>query len=271
MHAAPPEPPDRRRRCCLTVAAALTCTAAGLAQQWNFLDGPAYGGRTAAFDWTRGRLVSLGQDGATWEFDDDQLLSRAVDGASPPPRWRGTMVYDLARRNQVWRLANGAWSLLTSSTNLQLGGPTAMDPLRQRLVSNKGTVIAELTSTPGAVGSVGSGCGTPVPALQARARPRLGETGFGLEMRTETLLPVLFALSPAPANLPLGNGCALRIGAPAFTAFVPSNFAGQAELTLPIPAITSLRGVALYAQAVTPAPAGGALPLSQGLRLQLGD
>jgi hypothetical protein len=71
------------------------------AQEWNFLDGPAYPGRMSAYDWARQRLVVLGSDGATWEITGNELLSRQVLGASPPARTRAAMVYDFANDRTV--------------------------------------------------------------------------------------------------------------------------------------------------------------------------
>lgn len=69
------------------------------AQGWVFLDGPANAGSMSAYDQVRQRLVALGVDGATWELAGGELLPRQVVGASPPPRARGSLVYDRARQH----------------------------------------------------------------------------------------------------------------------------------------------------------------------------
>lgn len=236
-----------------------------------------FGGRTGA---TAGNQLA-----DTWEWDGVQWRAIAT-ATSPPPLLEpslnhdqasasvllaGTLVSGQTFDNQLWRYRNGNWSWVFSDANPQLGGDVVMDPRRQRLVSNKGTVIAEWTTTPAAVTSIGAACGAPAPVLHARARPRIGEAGFGLEARTESIQPVLFALATAQGNFPIGNGCTIWIRGSMFSVVVPANFAGVSDLPIPIPASGSLRGVVLYAQAVTPGVGGVGLRWSQGLRLQLGD
>ena len=82
------------------LAALLPCC--GLAgQTWIHLDGPSYTGRSAAFDWARGRLVMRGHEGATWEFAGNALLNRPFFGNGPSPRGRTAMAFDLLRRRIV--------------------------------------------------------------------------------------------------------------------------------------------------------------------------
>jgi hypothetical protein len=82
-------------RAIVVLAAALGSAAA---QQWTFLDGPAYSGRMHAFDLSRSRVVALGDEGTLWEFAGTQLLHRATSGPLPPPRSHGVFVFDPARR-----------------------------------------------------------------------------------------------------------------------------------------------------------------------------
>jgi hypothetical protein len=119
---------------------------------------------------------------------------------------------------------------------------------------------------------LGGGCGAPPPLLAARARPRTGESQFGLEVTTRPNLPCLFAVGFAPGSMPVGNGCTLLLQQVAATGFMLANGNGMAVQPIPLPADQALRGLVLYAQAGVLDPAApGALTLSPSLRLTVGD
>lgn len=50
----------------------------------------------AEYDWGRFRLVVIGIDGGTSEFDSGRMLQPATGNASPPPRRRAALVDDIA-------------------------------------------------------------------------------------------------------------------------------------------------------------------------------
>ncbi len=123
----------------------------GVAQQWTFLDGPAYGGRMLAFDWSRARLVAFGLDGATWEMTDQRFLSRDVDGPSPSARTRGVMQFDFlhdhvlmfggldgsnAALGDTWTWDGVRWTQLTAGPQPPARADAACtyDILRNRVV-----------------------------------------------------------------------------------------------------------------------------------------
>jgi hypothetical protein len=173
---------------------------------------------------------------------------------------------------QAWRYLGGSWRQMATDFNEMLAGKSAFDARRQRLVFNQGTVIAELSLTPAAVVSTGSPCGTPAPRLSARARPRLGDPSFGLDLRAFSGQAALFGVADALGSLPLPNGCVLLLAGTVTTVVTPVLFGGTAEVVIPIPPSPVLRGLALYAQAaVLDGGTAGAFRMTQALRLVVGD
>jgi hypothetical protein len=143
------------RRILLAIAAV---SAAATAQQWNFLDGPAYSGKSAAFDWSRGRLVVFGDDGDTWEFEGTQMLHRAVPaapGSAPSPRTRSAIVYDFgharmllfggygngAALGDTWAWDGRSWTQLAgTSPTARMDAAITYDLVRNRAVLFGGQV-----------------------------------------------------------------------------------------------------------------------------------
>lgn len=248
-----------------------------------------------AFDPARGRVVLFGgrtgagasqQLGDTWEWDGSNWLE-VVTPLSPPALLQPALCH-LAGSNellltgihlvgstmevQIWRYEGHRWTYLHRQTSDQLGGPTATDPRRDRLVCNKGVVIAEWTTTPGVVNQHGPGCGAPAPVLLARARPRLGEPGFGFETRGQPFQPAVLCVAGAPGSVSLGHGCVLHLGGALANVFVLGQGTGDVEVLVPIPAAVGLRGLTVYAQAVIlDGSAMGGFRLSQALAVGIGD
>src|SRR5712671_2813291 len=130
------------------------------AQQWTRLDTAVSPGRSAAYDWRRGRLVLFGSDGNTFEYDGNQLLHRPVGigpPAAPPPRARAQLVYDLQRgrallfggaQGQVtlgdsWTWDGNVWQPLTSPVTPppRVGAGIAYDAFRDRVVMFGGMIL----------------------------------------------------------------------------------------------------------------------------------
>jgi hypothetical protein len=64
-------------------------------QEWVQLDGPIRQGPQGAYDAARGRLVVQGQEGETWEFEDNLRLHReSLSSAKPAVRLRAAMAAD---------------------------------------------------------------------------------------------------------------------------------------------------------------------------------
>lgn len=149
----------------------------------------------------------------------------------------------------------------------------AHDPLRGNLmVFSDGEPLVS-TATPADESRYGSGCGSPAPIQLTQGRPRIATPGFRLAARVGPAAPAVFLLGLQSANQPLGGGCVLRIGAPQVVGIASANASGHASLQLPIPGVAALRGVDLYAQALTVQPQGplGGIALSDGLRITIGD
>ncbi|MGE3173203.1 MAG: hypothetical protein AB7O97_11315 [Planctomycetota bacterium] len=123
----------------------LSCGPGLRAQDWEPVDAQQIG--AACFDTVRGRLVRIGEDGTTWEWDGVRWLQRTAPG--PPPPILGLfspepnqLVYDRARRRVMALLRDyqtlaeydgTSWSSLAPPPNTTPEG-IAYDALRSRLV-----------------------------------------------------------------------------------------------------------------------------------------
>lgn len=131
------------------------------------------------------------------------------------------------------------------------------------------TVFVEGAATATAA-TFGSGCGGPA-AITTAAAPRLGDREFGFELGTLATSPVLFGVATAQQATPLPGGCQLLIGPALATSFALADGNGIATVRLPLPFSPALRGLAVFAQAGALDPATGALSISEGLRIVVGD
>jgi hypothetical protein len=250
-----------------------------------------------AFDPARGRVVLFGGTNRpgvantdlndTWEWDGTQW-QQALPAQSPPGLTNPSMIHDPVRGRmllvgvhnlsinllEAWEYDGSNWSLVCTAPAIH--GPAephlVWDQQRQRAVLFDAHKVRELTAGPATVDVLGAGCGAPPPRLAARARPRTGESLFGLELVTHPNLTAVFAFGFAPGNTPLGNGCTLLLQQVAATQFVMANGNGIAVQPIPVPMIQALRGVVMYAQAsaLDPAVPGG-LVVSPSLRMTVGD
>lgn len=218
-------------------------------------------------------LVSGGQ---LWRFTGAwQLVSNTVPAASPtvlahdPISGRPVLAgYTAAAVRQSWEWDGVRW--IAGAPMEDVPTAAAHDPLRGTLLGFPEYVY---TSTPLRETRYGAGCGSPVPAQLTQRLPRIAEPGFRLAAQVEPGATAMFLLGAQQASLPVGGGCTLLVSNPTFVGSATANQSGFAWLPLPIPAMASLRGVDLFAQAVTVQPQGpvSGLGLTGGLRITIGD
>ena len=241
--------------------------------------------RTVLFGGRRG-FTAQDQLNDTWEWNGS-VWQPVATPTSPPALLVPSLYFELATgtlllvgtslasvpaQTQVWRYSAGTWTWVASSTNDQVGGSTAWEATRERVVSFKQTALAEWTSTPAQVAQTGPGCGAEIAVLATRSRPRLGSSSFGLETRGPASQPVVFAFATGPGPLLLGHGCTLWLDFTIVSAVTTTNLIGNAETRLAIPPQLWLRGLDLYAQASVIAPLDPlGFRLSQGIRFRIGD
>lgn len=257
---------------------------------------PPREGPAMAWDPLRQRIALFGgRTGATaadqlddyWEFDGtnwQRVLTPTVPpGLGVPPQLvhdptRGVMVLHgglflgTSIDYQLWDFDGTDWSLRTQfvspTTN---GNHLSWANGRQRLWWYDTNVVREWTPLPAAANAYGTGCGAPVPLLTVRTAARIGEPEFGLEAIVAPQSPVVFALSDTVANVPIGNGCALQIGAALASSFALAGGDGVATHAIPLPLSPVLRGLAVHVQAGALDPATTALSLTRGLTVVVGD
>ncbi|MGE0143422.1 MAG: hypothetical protein AB7I19_10450 [Planctomycetota bacterium] len=219
-----------------------------------------FGGRTG--------FTAQHQLADTWEWDGNSW-QRVSPVTQPPallsPRLQfeqntnrlllvGIIVSTSPFETQVWEYVAGDWAQLHASSNDQVGGTTSLSGNRGRIVSWKQNALAEWTATPAALVRTGPGCGAMVTRLNTRARPRFGDTAFGVETTSIPLQPAVFLLAFAGGAQPLGNGCTLHLGGSLIPVASSVNPFGIATLRLPLPDSPSLRGVTIHSQAVALTP-----------------
>jgi hypothetical protein len=132
------------------------------------------------------------------------------------------------------------------------------------------------TPTPAASTAFGSGCGSPPPQLDTcGGNPRIDTSGYQLRVYSlPALASVSLAVDTTSASVALPGGCTQLLASPQTVGIAVANPFGHARFALPIPNAQALRGMQLSAQAVALVPGGpllGALALSQGLLLTIGD
>lgn len=244
-------------------------------------------GRTLVFGGTAGNLLELGD---TWSWDGQQW-SQLAPPTSPPPNYTPSMAFDRARQRmmlletqllvspirtlgttELWEFDGVTWTLLDQRPDVGQQR-IVYDEQRQRVVSCDGAAVREWTPVPAAVAGIGAGCGAPEPRLAARTRPRIGEPEFGFEVLAAPGAAAVFALSDVQASTPLPGlpGCTLHIGTALASTLQLADGRGLALQAVPLPLAGALRGLALFAQAGALDPVTGAVAVTRGLRVAVGD
>jgi len=246
------------------------------ASRWARLCYDPFRARTIAYD---------GNLGLTCEWDGVRWTTVATP-LRPPTSRDVAMTYDLARRRVAlvgsapgfghWEYDGTTWTQRTGAGTYQLySGLAAADFVLTcsfatgRLSLFDGNRVQEVMSTPPVSDSYGTPCGDTPTVLMVRAPLQVGESAFALDLAVAPGEPVLFGLSASQANVPLGGGCTVWVGALVDTALGLADARGLASWLLPVPADPALRGLAAFAQggALT---ATGAIRLSQGMHLVVG-
>jgi hypothetical protein len=261
-------------------------------------------GHAMAYDAARQRVVLFGSTGPltdVWEWDGGSWV-RHLPGAGPVARRRHAMVYDTARQRVVlfggnhdlagpaddfiWEWDGSGWTQRSAATSpiTRYDHAMAYDVTRQRVVLTGGQLYSRLYADTWLLGDLtraaaqrfGAACpGSNGPPLLTSGEPYLGNQSFRLGVLSgRPGSPCLVALAAVPDHRAVGGGCTLYLRAPIVPWALVTNATGFAESPpLAIPLDTTLRGVALYAQAFVADPQGPALGLafSQGTQLLLGD
>jgi hypothetical protein len=133
-----------------------------------------------------------------------------------------------------------------------------------------------LTLQPAVVDTSGGGCGgsAGVPLLRAANQPQLGESVVSDVFSAAPGSACFVLIDIMPAAVPLPGGCTQGLAAPVLLAAAVTSAGGHASAAFAIPTVTSLRGLSLFAQALTIDPNGALLgfaSLTNTLRLQIGD
>lgn len=252
-------------------------------------------GAAMAFDVARGRMVLFGgrigtgasdQLGDTWEWDGQQWTPMQPLTA-PPALLQPSMGYEfqtglcvlagtqlsgnpVQASYQLWGWNGAMWAPITSST--VASGICLSDQQRGRFLAAGDNGLWSWSRSPATVAAYGSPCGNTPLQLLAREAARLGAAPMGLEMLGNPGQLVAFAVAETPANVALGNGCSLLVGAPAATVFRVADAQGRTVVTLPILYWPTLHGYQLFAQAgVLDAASPGGFQVSAGLRFVVGD
>jgi hypothetical protein len=176
---------------------------------------------------------------------------------------------------QVWEFDGANWTQISSaaSVGFQQGYlQSVYDLTRGAIVAYDSTSLRDLAAVPAEVTGYGAGCGSPPPQLMPRARPRVGAATAGLEFAVAPGQAVLFGLSFAQANTPLGGGCTLLLGAGSVALFGVADARGNAALAIPIANDSRLIGQTLLAQGAVLSPSSPlGFDVTSGLRLRVGD
>lgn len=116
----------------------------------------------------------------------------------------------------------------------------------------------------------GTGCGA---TIGTQGEPRLGQA-FDITLTADPLAASGLFGSSTPSLVPLGGGCTAEIGPVTVGFATTTNAGGDAAVTLQVPVVPSLLGVATYWQWASLSPGGpfnNAAKLSGGLELLIGS
>lgn len=283
-------------------------TQSTLGDTWTF-DGTSWQYRTTpvqppvrrqhglAFDPMRGVTVMFGGTGFslaqvrndTWEWNGT-AWSQVFPPTTPPTTGTVALGYDARRQRvllsqsgsqtvatmppQLWTFDGATWTPLPLLQNLEvqpvhtvLTLPGELDPL---LVD--GYSILQLTDHPGAVSTLGAGCGTTPLRLWVRTPPRPGSAQFGLEVEDgPAMQPAALLLALAQGNLVVG-GCTIGVDPHGAVWLTTTDSRGATAMPLPLPQSSALLGLEAFGQAFALAPgAAGGFVTSATLRVVLGN
>ncbi len=246
----------------------------------------------------RSRIVLYGATGApilplsdTWEWDGVTWQPRFVNQAGLGQTW---LVYDPARQRVIkrgnatlWEFDGTTWSPVQQPPGPQPGnGPLAFDPMRREvvLVETGAPDFWRLTSgtVPGAVTTLGTGCGGLLLQTGGLAAPMLGQPltviATGIPPGGGPVLLAFGGTDPRWQGFPLPfdlgwaglPGC--RLHSDLAGGSVPMPAGAWASVTLAVPGGLALLGWEFTLQAVAQAPAAnaGGWIVSNGLRLRIG-
>jgi len=235
-----------------------------------------------AYDPVRARTVFQAGGGTptTWEWNGVQW-QRIVTAHDPSVQTLLSATYDAGRARialvasvagGVWDYDGVDWTRRQGIVDSVATAPIAAiyDTRRQLLSLFDGEVVQELQTTAAAIDSYGGACGTPTTVLMARCPPRLGEARFGLDVAAAPGAIAAFGLSISQANVAMGGSCTLLVGPLFADTLALADVRGLAGWGLPVPALPSLLGSTVFAQAGC-IDSSGALRMSQGLRLVVGE
>lgn len=250
-------------------------------------------GHAMVFDPVRARTVLFGGHvpfqgliyNDTWEWNGTQWL-QIQTATTPPGGGDFAMAWDPNRQRTVLYVGNELWEFDGSDWIRRLS-TVAIPPANGNamvfdVVHNSMLVVGDDHSTR-LIGDVaapqlivlGTGCnGTNDPPILNAPMPHLGDPDFVVALdHAPATAPMLFALSPTQATLPLGNGCTWFLGFHLLLAPATTSSLGHADFAVSIPFDLALRGLDVHMQAAvldTPLPPIG-LALSSALTLRLGD
>lgn len=162
------------------------------------------------------------------------------------------------------------WNIIDQLSAEQGLGRLVFDESRGHLLLHAGLTTFEDGIETASAARFGSGCGT-APEITPTTRPRLGENAFGFEARTTPQTAVLFGLSTSQQTTPLPGGCQVLIGPVLASTFALVGDDGLVTVPQQLPLNPTLRGLVVFAQVGALDPATGALSLSAGLRVAVGD
>ena len=239
-----------------------------------------------AYDPIRRRTVAYdGRGPFTYEWDGSQWTN-VSSPASPPRSQEIALAFDLSRGRialvssapgfGLWEYDGTTWARRAGVGDYRMPAQYTAEDFaltfsfhNSRLSLHDGTRVQEVMTTPSVSDSYGAPCGDTATVLMVRAPLQLGESAFALDLAVSPGEPVLFGLSATQANVPLGGGCTVWVGALTDTVFALADARGLASWLLPVPMDPALRGLSVEAQggALT---ATGAVRLSQGLHLVVG-
>ena len=253
---------------------------------WNQVlttGGPTFGFGTMAYDPVRARTVLyLGvlTPPETWEWDGVQW-TRVLTPGVPAQQSMASAVWDPQRQRVVlvgsttgfgvWEYNGATWTQRTGIGDYAVTGAIAAiyDTNRQALSLFDGATVQELQTTVAAVASYGTACGSPPTVLMTRAQARLGNAAFGFDVAAVPNAIAAVGLSGSQGNTQIG-ACTLLLG-PLFDSLIGiADGRGLTRWNVPVPPSPPLLGITVYAQGGT-IDAGGALLLSQGLTLVVGE
>lgn len=247
---------------------------------WNqvFATTPMGGvGGALGFDPVRNRMLFADVFGSAYEYDGTSWAFLGNTGAVP----QSTIVWDPSRQRLVGSVnLNGIptraewtgtlWQPIPGSL-----GQIAYDSASGRMLVLNNLWLAVETPTPAGSQDVGVGCavGNLATTVTAFGAPRLGNTGFHLDVRADApTRPLALAYGFGVGNVQLGNGCVLQVQNPFASTIWFTDGNGFAQIHTAIPAALAMRGVAITTQAGVLDPAASlGFVLSQGLVFTVGD